>query len=60
MSDASRALQNLSGAARLVGEAAINLRTAASVATLQRLAAIQRELKAIEAEQRDEINAAKR
>lgn len=57
MSDASRALQNLSGAARLVGESAADLRTKASRATRKRLAAIQRELKA---KQLDEMNGVQR
>jgi len=56
MSDPSRALQNLNGAARLVAEAAANLRTTADVATRRRLRKIQAELKLIEEQQRAEIS----
>jgi hypothetical protein len=58
MSDPSRALQNLNGAARLVAEAAANLRTIADKATLRRLRLIQVELKLIEDQQRAKFSQA--
>jgi len=59
MSDPSRALQNLNGAARLVAEAAANLRTIADKATLRRLRLIQVELKLIEEQQRGKLTSAR-
>ncbi|AMV19230.1 hypothetical protein [Planctomyces sp. SH-PL14] len=58
MSDPSRGLQNLNGAARLVAEAAANLRTIADKATLRRLRLIQVELKLIEEQQQAKLSRA--
>lgn len=59
MSDPSRALKNLNGAARLVAEAAANLRTIADKGTLRRLRLIQVELKLIEEQQGAKLSSAR-
>ncbi|AMV16532.1 hypothetical protein VT03_01490 [Planctomyces sp. SH-PL14] len=58
MSDPSRALKNLNGAARLVAEAAANLRTIADKGTLRQLRLIQVELKLIEEQQGAKLSSA--